>query len=157
MPLDIVVGAQWGDEGKGRVVDLLARTAEYVARSLMERREKVLDYFLDQVSPLEAGLDGETLLLEDLGIELAGKSASSTSYHVRFFTDDGDEIEEELVLTGSAGSIVVPVPRTLVEKAGGYLRVDIRVVRDGKKAPRPAQFHVREGRDQSVKLVGVVH
>ena len=32
MPLDIVVGAQWGDEGKGRVVDLLARTAEYVAR-----------------------------------------------------------------------------------------------------------------------------
>ena len=32
MPLDIVVGAQWGDEGKGRVVDLLARGADYVAR-----------------------------------------------------------------------------------------------------------------------------
>jgi hypothetical protein len=24
MPLDVIVGAQWGDEGKGRVVDLLA-------------------------------------------------------------------------------------------------------------------------------------
>lgn len=32
MPLDIIVGAQWGDEGKGRVVDLLARQADYVAR-----------------------------------------------------------------------------------------------------------------------------
>ena len=32
MPLDIVVGTQWGDEGKGRFVDLLAVQADYVAR-----------------------------------------------------------------------------------------------------------------------------
>ena len=32
MPLDIVVGTQWGDEGKGRVVDLLSAYADYVAR-----------------------------------------------------------------------------------------------------------------------------
>lgn len=32
MPLDIVVGAQWGDEGKGRVVDSLAADADVVAR-----------------------------------------------------------------------------------------------------------------------------
>jgi adenylosuccinate synthase len=32
MPLDIVVGTQWGDEGKGRFVDLLAAQADYVAR-----------------------------------------------------------------------------------------------------------------------------
>lgn len=32
MPLDIIVGAQWGDEGKGRIVDLLADEADYVAR-----------------------------------------------------------------------------------------------------------------------------
>ncbi|HOG80671.1 MAG TPA: adenylosuccinate synthetase, partial [Anaerolineaceae bacterium] len=32
MPLDILVGAQWGDEGKGRVVDLLAAEADWVAR-----------------------------------------------------------------------------------------------------------------------------
>jgi adenylosuccinate synthase len=31
-PLDIVVGIQWGDEGKGRVVDLLAREYDIVAR-----------------------------------------------------------------------------------------------------------------------------
>lgn len=32
MPLNILVGAQWGDEGKGRVVDLLSAEADYVAR-----------------------------------------------------------------------------------------------------------------------------
>jgi len=32
MPLSIVVGAQWGDEGKGRIVDLLAVEADMVAR-----------------------------------------------------------------------------------------------------------------------------
>lgn len=32
MPLNIVVGAQWGDEGKGRMVDLFAEKASIVAR-----------------------------------------------------------------------------------------------------------------------------
>ncbi|RLC61338.1 MAG: adenylosuccinate synthase, partial [Chloroflexi bacterium] len=32
MPATIVVGAQWGDEGKGRVVDWLARDVQLVAR-----------------------------------------------------------------------------------------------------------------------------
>ena len=32
MPLEIVVGAQWGDEGKGRVVDLLSENADISAR-----------------------------------------------------------------------------------------------------------------------------
>ncbi len=33
MPSVIVVGAQWGDEGKGKMIDLLAERAEYVVRS----------------------------------------------------------------------------------------------------------------------------
>lgn len=32
MPATIVLGAQWGDEGKGRVTDLFARDADYVVR-----------------------------------------------------------------------------------------------------------------------------
>lgn len=32
MPLDMVIGAQWGDEGKGRVVDLLSANSQLVAR-----------------------------------------------------------------------------------------------------------------------------
>lgn len=32
MPLDLIIGAQWGDEGKGRITDLLAEDAHIVAR-----------------------------------------------------------------------------------------------------------------------------
>ncbi|MEE8386690.1 MAG: adenylosuccinate synthetase, partial [Dehalococcoidia bacterium] len=32
MPAIVVVGSQWGDEGKGRVVDLLAQKAQIIAR-----------------------------------------------------------------------------------------------------------------------------
>ena len=32
MPLDIIIGTQWGDEGKGRITDLLAAEADIVAR-----------------------------------------------------------------------------------------------------------------------------
>jgi adenylosuccinate synthase len=32
MPLDIIVGTQWGDEGKGRLTDLLAAKSDIVAR-----------------------------------------------------------------------------------------------------------------------------
>ena len=32
MPLTVVVGAQWGDEGKGKIVDLLAEHVDVVAR-----------------------------------------------------------------------------------------------------------------------------
>ena len=28
----VVVGAQWGDEGKGKIVDLLSKDADYVVR-----------------------------------------------------------------------------------------------------------------------------
>ena len=33
MPLDIVVGTQWGDEGKGEVVDYLTNSADVVVRA----------------------------------------------------------------------------------------------------------------------------
>jgi len=32
MTINIIIGAQWGDEGKGRIVDLLSADSEYVAR-----------------------------------------------------------------------------------------------------------------------------
>ena len=32
MPGTVVVGAQWGDEGKGKITDLLAEKADVVAR-----------------------------------------------------------------------------------------------------------------------------
>lgn len=32
MPVNIVVGTQWGDEGKGKYVDILARDSDYIVR-----------------------------------------------------------------------------------------------------------------------------
>ena len=32
MPVVAIIGGQWGDEGKGRIVDLLARGARMVVR-----------------------------------------------------------------------------------------------------------------------------
>ncbi len=32
MPCTVIVGAQWGDEGKGKVIDLLAARADVVIR-----------------------------------------------------------------------------------------------------------------------------
>src|SRR3990172_3117370 len=32
MPATVIVGAQWGDEGKGKIVDLLARHSDVVCR-----------------------------------------------------------------------------------------------------------------------------
>src|SRR5919202_4457479 len=32
VPATVIVGAQWGDEGKGKIVDLLAREADVVCR-----------------------------------------------------------------------------------------------------------------------------
>ncbi|MBQ9695478.1 MAG: adenylosuccinate synthetase, partial [Oscillospiraceae bacterium] len=33
MPANIVIGTQWGDEGKGKVIDILASRAQVVVRS----------------------------------------------------------------------------------------------------------------------------
>ncbi|MFN3706582.1 MAG: adenylosuccinate synthetase, partial [Thermoflexales bacterium] len=32
MPITVLLGAQWGDEGKGRITDALAKEADIVAR-----------------------------------------------------------------------------------------------------------------------------
>lgn len=48
MPNVVLVGAQWGDEGKGKVTDLIARDFDYVVRYqaatmpaiLLPRRQK---------------------------------------------------------------------------------------------------------------------
>ncbi|MGH7198331.1 MAG: adenylosuccinate synthetase, partial [Candidatus Omnitrophota bacterium] len=32
MSVSVVVGAQWGDEGKGKIIDILSKNADYVVR-----------------------------------------------------------------------------------------------------------------------------
>jgi len=32
MPSTVVMGAQWGDEGKGKIIDILSKDADYIVR-----------------------------------------------------------------------------------------------------------------------------
>lgn len=38
----VVLGAQWGDEGKGKVVDMLSGTADVVCRCQVSKPKKIL-------------------------------------------------------------------------------------------------------------------
>lgn len=47
----VVLGAQWGDEGKGKVVDLLATDADIVSRCQVRARRRVPPQPAQQASP----------------------------------------------------------------------------------------------------------
>jgi adenylosuccinate synthase len=105
MPIVVVVGCQWGDEGKGKVVDLLARDADWVARFqgganaghtvFTEGRQVVLHLVPSGI--LHPGvscaigngvvLDPEALLeeirgLEELGLDVRRRLRVSPSAHL---------------------------------------------------------------------------
>lgn len=133
--------------------------AEYVVATLMERRRKILVYFLDQVSPVDAidYQDGE-LHLEDMRRVLLGDREDETRYELRYLTDDGDEIAEPRVISGTSASFRVPVPSDVARAAGGYVRVQVVVSAGDRSAGRAAEFHLRiDPRTTDLRLVGVSH
>jgi len=105
MPGTVVVGLQWGDEGKGKVVDVLAENADFVARfagGANAGHTLVVDGRRLVFHLLPSGLlrDGTTCLLgsgmvlcpttlveemeraKKLGIDLSGRLVISTRAHV---------------------------------------------------------------------------
>ncbi len=104
MPCTVVVGAQWGDEGKGKIVDALSAGADVVARyqggpnaghSVKHRGETVVLHLVP--SGILAGkrcligngvvvdlakLREEVARLEALGIDLDGKLGVSPGAHL---------------------------------------------------------------------------
>ena len=85
MSLDIIVGAQWGDEGKGRMVDLLAAEADYVARysggdnagHTVTVGEDIFKLHLlpsGVIRPRTIGVLGNGLVITDTGIGLIEES-----------------------------------------------------------------------------------
>jgi hypothetical protein len=133
--------------------------AEYVLNTLMERRRKVLAYFLDQVSPIDAvGYRGCELLLRDVRRVLLGDRKDETRYEIRYRNDDGDEIAEPRLISGITASFGVPVPSHVARAAGAYVRVQVVVLVGDRKAPRAAEFHLRhDPRTSDLQLVGVSH
>lgn len=44
-----MLGAQWGDEGKGKVVDMLATKMDIVCRCQVSKKKKILKTLLAQI------------------------------------------------------------------------------------------------------------
>jgi adenylosuccinate synthase len=104
MPCTVVVGAQWGDEGKGKIVDALSAHADVVARyqggpnaghSVRHRGETVVLHLVP--SGILAGkrcligngvvvdlarLREETAKLESLGVQVEGRLGVSPGAHL---------------------------------------------------------------------------
>ncbi len=133
--------------------------ARYMLATLIERRRKVLEYFLAQVSPIESeGLQDGKLALIDMGfVLLAEERVRDTSYEIGFFDDTGYRVAPLMKITGDSPEFEIPVSGMLLERAGGYLRIDLLVHRSGGPAPSPAQFHIRRDGKQPPRLVGIVH
>lgn len=81
MPAVIVVGAQWGDEGKGKVVDLLATNARHVVRS-------------------QGGNNaGHTVIIKDKEFRLHLIPSGILSFHTQCYITGGTVIDPAVLLT----------------------------------------------------------
>ncbi|MEZ4548382.1 MAG: adenylosuccinate synthase [Thermodesulfobacteriota bacterium] len=100
MPNIVVIGAQWGDEGKGRIVDLLSEDVDIVARyqggnnaghTIVIGEEKVILHHLpsgilreNKLSVIGNGVvvDPGVLLKEVAGLRAAGYKVDSSNFRI---------------------------------------------------------------------------
>ncbi len=141
MPATVVIGGQWGDEGKGRIVDLLARGARVIARYsagnnaghtvINERGEFALNlvpagiFYGDKECVIGNGvvIDPAVLLAEIKGLESRGVSTErlriSDRAHVIMpwhpLIDKADEAMRGPLAVGTTGRGVGPA---FVDKVG---------------------------------------
>jgi adenylosuccinate synthase len=148
MPAIVVVGGQWGDEGKGRIVDLLAQQAKIVARysagnnaghtiinELGEFKLHLVPagiFYPDKICVIGNGVvvDAAELLreiehLEERGVSVRGRLFLSDRAHVimpwhRLI----DELDEKLRGEGAIGTTGRGVGPAFIDKVG---RAGVRV------------------------------
>ncbi|HXG42627.1 MAG TPA: adenylosuccinate synthase [Dehalococcoidia bacterium] len=149
MPAVVVIGGQWGDEGKGRVVDLLAQRAQVVARysagsnaghtivnELGEFRLHLVPagiFYPDKLCLIGNGVavDPKVLLeevssLEERGVPVRGRLFVSDRAHVTMpWHVLLDRLEERMRGRGAIGTTGRGVGPTFVDKVG---RMGIRMV-----------------------------
>lgn len=148
MPVIVVVGGQWGDEGKGRVVDLLAQKAHIVARysagnnaghtvvnELGEFKLHLVPagiFYPDKVCVIGNGLvvDPAVLLgeiedLESRGVSVQGRLSLSNRAQVLMpWHPLIDRLDEELRGKGAIGTTGRGVGPAFADKVG---RAGVRV------------------------------
>ena len=140
MSVVVVIGTQWGDEGKGRVTDLLARRADYVARyqggnnaghTVIVGEEEFKLYLIpsgilypDKMSIMAAGtvidplvLAGELEGLEKRGIDISGYRVSGNAHVIMPYHRLLDSLEEERRGKNKIGTTCRGVGPAYVDKA----------------------------------------
>ncbi len=149
MPVEVVVGAQWGDEGKGKIVDLLSEDADVAARyqgganaghTVISKGEKFVLHLIPSgilhphavcvigngvvIEP--AALLSEIDALKQKGVEVAGRLLISHRAHLIMpyhkLLDNAKETQDEKAKIGTTGRGIGPA---YVDKAN---RSGIRIV-----------------------------
>ncbi len=171
MSCRVIVGAQWGDEGKGKIVDLMSEEADVVVRyqggpnaghtvcfngqtfilQLIPSgilRPQTLCYVGNGVVLDPAALRAERERVEKGGIDVAGRLFVSGSTHV--ILPDHKVIEKHGETTGKAiGTTGRGIGPAYTDKAG---RVGMRVV--DLLDPAIREERIRSLRDRTLRLVG---
>ncbi|MDO8612625.1 MAG: adenylosuccinate synthetase, partial [Dehalococcoidia bacterium] len=148
MPVIVVVGGQWGDEGKGRIVDLLAQKAHVVARYsaganaghtvVNEAGEFALHLVPAGIFyPEKICVIGNGVVVDPTGLlnEIEGLESRGISVKGRLFLSDRaqvlmpwhpliDRLDEELRGDGAIGTTGRGVGPAFVDKVG---RAGVRV------------------------------
>jgi len=148
MPVIVVVGGQWGDEGKGRIVDLLAQKAQVVARYsaganaghtvVNEAGEFALHLVPAGIFyPEKVCVIGNGVVVDPTGLlkEIEGLESRGISVKGRLFLSDRsqvlmpwhpliDRLDEELRGDGAIGTTGRGVGPAFVDKVG---RAGVRV------------------------------
>jgi len=148
MPVIVVVGGQWGDEGKGRIVDLLAQKAHVVARYsaganaghtvVNEAGEFALHLVPAGIFyPEKVCVIGNGVVVDPTGLlkEIEGLESRGISVKGRLFLSDRsqvlmpwhpliDRLDEELRGDGAIGTTGRGVGPAFVDKVG---RAGVRV------------------------------
>jgi len=96
MPATVVLGAQWGDEGKGRVVDFFAQRPQTQERLT----KQVADHLQEQLSPRGVGVvvEAEHTCMTLRGVRATG-TQTVTSALFGSLRDDPASRAEFLALT----------------------------------------------------------
>jgi adenylosuccinate synthase len=141
MPVIVVVGGQWGDEGKGRVVDLIARKADVVARysggnnaghtvinQYGESRLHLVPagiFYSDKVCVIGNGviIDPKVLLeeiddLQSRGVSVEKLNISSRCHIIMPWHLIIDRVDEELRGKGAIGTTARGVGPCFADKVG---------------------------------------
>ncbi|MFC2130836.1 adenylosuccinate synthase [Bacteroidota bacterium] len=149
MSVNVIVGTQWGDEGKGKIVDLLSRDADYVARYqgganaghtiVIDGKQYILHLIpsgiltkgvkciigngvvIDPVALME-----EIRMLEDNGIDVKGRLFISHKAHLIMpYHKVLDQVRENSKGGGAIGTTGRGIGPAYIDKAR---RIGIRIV-----------------------------